>query len=70
MDPEDAFHDIGSGLSLERPQLTRLMEWVALGKVAVVLVDSFARLSRNRMHLRKLLRECRKRGVAVFQVRR
>ena len=70
VDPEDVFRDIGSGLSLELPELSKLMELVASGKVDAVLVYSFARLSRNRVHLRKLLRECRKRGVVVFQVRR
>ena len=52
-----------SGLTLDRPKLTELREWVRDKEINAVIVYSTDRLSRDPLHLLLLVEECDKAGV-------
>ena len=56
-------NEVYSGLTIERPQLERLRNWVKTNEVAAVIVYSTDRLSRDPLHLLLLADECEKAKV-------
>lgn len=57
-----------SGLSLERPELNKLREWVRQGQVKAVVSYSCDRLSRDGLHLLLVVDEIEKAGAKVVFV--
>ena len=57
-----------SGLSLERPKLDELREWVRNGEIDTVVAYTFDRLSRDPVHLIILQEEMNKAGVELILV--
>jgi DNA invertase Pin-like site-specific DNA recombinase len=57
-----------SGMSLERPSLQRLREFIQTSTIRAVIVSDLARLSRRLRHQLLLARECEHTGVTVHVV--
>ena len=57
-----------SGLTLERPELTKLRDWVKQGQVKVVIIYSCDRLARDGLYLLLLVDEFEKAGAKVIFV--
>ena len=60
--------EVWSGLTLERPGLTQLRDWVKDGEADAVVVYSTDRLSRDPVHLLLLVEEFDKKGVELLFV--
>ena len=60
-----AVREVSSGLSLERPELSKLREWVRAGQVRGVVVYSADRLARDGLHLLLLVEEIEKAGATL-----
>jgi site-specific DNA recombinase len=60
--------EVWSGLTLERPDLTELRNWVRDGDIDAVVVYSTDRLSRDPVHLLLLVEEFDKKGVKLLFV--
>lgn len=61
-------HEVWSGLTLERPDLTELRNWVRHNEVDAVVVYSTDRLSRDPVHLLLLVEEFDKKGAKLLFV--
>ncbi|MEK7848499.1 MAG: recombinase family protein [Chloroflexota bacterium] len=57
--------EVYSGLSLERPELSKLRDWVRAGQVRAVVVYAADRLSRDGLHLLLLVEEIEKAGTTL-----
>ncbi len=67
-EPEDevvVLREVFSGLSLERPELASLRDWVRAGQVKGVVVHSADRLARDGLHLLLLVEEIEKAGATL-----
>lgn len=60
--------EVFSGLTLERPELTRLREWVKEGQVKAVITYCADRLARDGLYLLLLVEEFEKAGAIVVFV--
>jgi len=60
--------EILSGLTLDRPKLTELREWVKRKEIDAVIVYSTDRLSRDPLHLLLLAEECDKNQISLIFV--
>lgn len=61
------FSEIGSGINNERPQLSRLLDYILAGRVSVLLVEFGDRLSRSARSL--IVRVCEKCGTEVIETK-
>ena len=68
VDPELVCLERGSGLGLDRPELQRLMQAARDGRVKVLVIRDYDRLSRVTSQLMKMLRELNRLGVVVCVV--
>jgi len=68
--PEHTLSEVWSGLTTERPELTKLREWVRKKEIEGVIVYSTDRLSRDPVHLLILVDEFEKKGVSLVFVHR
>lgn len=62
---ECVLQEVFSGLTLDRPKLTELREWVKRKEIDAVIVYSTDRLSRDPVHLLLLVDEFEKAGVRI-----
>ena len=69
IDPSDVLYEVASGLSLDRPQLNRMLLMVATGQFDAVFAYSPDRLSRDLVDLQVLMREFASHGVELYFVR-
>jgi len=60
--------EVRSGLTLDRPVLNQLRDWVHNGEVEAIIVYSTDRLSRDPLHLLLLAEEFEKRGTKLDRV--
>ena len=59
-------HDLGNGLTLNRPGLTELMEAAIIGKMDVLIIDSINRIGRESKQVLKFLHKLNGYGVKVY----
>ncbi|MDT1943990.1 recombinase [Carnobacterium maltaromaticum] len=59
-------HDLGNGLTLNRPGLTELMEAAIIGKMDVLIIDSFNRIGRDTKQALEFLHKLNGYGVKVY----
>ncbi len=65
---ERVLKEVFSGLTLDRPKLTELREWVRRNEIDAVIIYSTDRLSRDPVHLLLLVDEFDKAGVKIHFV--
>lgn len=59
-------HDLGNGLTLNRPGLTELMEAAVIGKMDVLVIDSINRIGRDAKQVLGFLHKLNGYGVKVY----
>jgi DNA invertase Pin-like site-specific DNA recombinase len=59
-------HDLGNGLTLNRPGLTELLEAAIIGKMDVLIIDSINRISRDAKQVLEFLHKLNGYGVKVY----
>ena len=59
-------HDLGSGLTLNRPGLKELMEAAKSGKMDLLMIDSISRISRDTKQMLEFFNELAGYGVTVY----
>lgn len=63
------YEDTGSGLSMDRPAMNRLIEDAAAGKFDTIVVYDISRIARNTIAVRAFLDEMQQCGVTVESVK-
>ena len=59
-------HDLGNGLTLNRPGLAELMETAINGKIDVLIIDSINRIGRDTKQVLEFLHKLNGYGVKVY----
>ncbi|MPN39512.1 hypothetical protein SDC9_187040 [bioreactor metagenome] len=59
-------HDLGNGLTLNRPGLTELMEAAMIGKMDALIIDSINRIGRDTKQVLEFLHKLDGYGVKVY----
>ena len=59
-------HDLGNGLTLNRPGLAELMETAINGKIDVLIIDSINRIGRDTKQVLEFLHKLDGYGVKVY----
>jgi len=59
-------HDLGNGLTLNRPGLTELMQVAIFGKMDVLIIDSINRIGRDSKQVLEFLHKLNGYGVKVY----
>jgi len=65
---EYIIHEVYSGLTLDRPNLARLRDWLQNGEINAVVIYSSDRFSRDGYDFLTLIRDCKKAGVELLCV--
>ena len=65
VDAASVYQEVGSGMTLDRPQLTKLRALAAAGELENLIVYNASRLSRNARDFLALVREFEGHGVVV-----
>ena len=60
------FHDLGNGLTLNRPGLTELLEAAMIGKMDVLIIDSINHIGRDTKKVLEFLHKLNGYGVKVY----
>ena len=68
VDPGHLYGDVGSGNTLDRPQLAKLLRLIANGEVSAVICYSTSRLSRKRGDVLELRAQFTDHDVEVYFV--
>ena len=59
-------HDLGNGLTLNRPGLTELMEAAMIGKMDVLIIDAINRIGRDTKQMLEFLHKLNVYGVKAY----
>ena len=59
-------HDLGNGLTLNRPGLMELMEAAIIGKMDVLIIDSINRIGRDTKQMLEFLHKLNVYGVKAY----
>lgn len=68
VEPQHIIQEVYSGLTLERPDLTKLRAWLGAGEINAVVIYSSDRFSRDGYDFLTLIKDCQKANVELLCV--